>query len=55
MGLTFPVGKSSSAWGYRRDSGELSVQVVADKVTEGLEIGVAGVLGELLIVIPEAG
>jgi len=34
---------------------ELTIQVVADKVKEGLEIGVAGVLGELLTGIVEAG
>ena len=34
---------------------ELSVQIVADEVKEGLEIGVAGVLGELSTGIVEAG
>jgi hypothetical protein len=34
---------------------KLVLQVVADKVEEGLEIGVAGVLGELLAGIVEAG
>jgi len=34
---------------------ELSVQIIADKVKEGLEIGVARVLGELLAGIVEAG
>jgi hypothetical protein len=30
---------------------ELNVQIVADEVKEGLEIGVAGVLGELCTVL----
>jgi hypothetical protein len=34
---------------------ELNVQIVADEVKEGLEIGVAGVLGELFTGIVEAG
>ena len=34
---------------------ELSIQVAADEVKEGLEIGVAGMLGELLAGIVEAG
>ena len=34
---------------------ELSVQIIADEVEEGLEIGVSGVLGELLTGIVEAG
>jgi hypothetical protein len=34
---------------------ELSVQIVADKVKEGLEIGVAGVLGDLFTGIVKAG
>ncbi len=34
---------------------ELSIQVVTDKVKEGLEIGAAGVFGELLTASVEAG
>jgi hypothetical protein len=34
---------------------ELNVQVIANEVKEGLEICVAGVLGELLAGIVEAG
>jgi len=34
---------------------ELSIQIIADEVEEGLEIGVSGVLGELLTGIIEAG
>jgi hypothetical protein len=34
---------------------ELSVQIIADEIEEGLEIGVTGVLGELLTGIIEAG
>jgi hypothetical protein len=34
---------------------ELRIEVVTDEVKEGLEIGVAGVLGKLLTGIVEAG
>jgi hypothetical protein len=34
---------------------ELSIQVVTDKVKDGLEIGLAGMLGGLLTGIVEAG
>ena len=34
---------------------ELSVQIIADEIEEGLEIGVSGVLGQLLTGIIEAG
>ena len=34
---------------------ELVIQVIADEIVEGLEIGVAGVLGELRAGIVEAG
>jgi hypothetical protein len=34
---------------------ELSFKIVADEIEEGLEIGVTGVLGELLTGIIEAG
>jgi len=34
---------------------ELSVQIIADEVKEGLEIGVAGVLGELLTLAVKTG
>jgi hypothetical protein len=34
---------------------ELSVQIVADEIKEGLEIGVASVLGELFTGTVEAG
>ena len=42
---------------HRRVTGvlELSVQIIADEIEEGLEIGVSGVLGELLTGIIEAG
>ena len=33
---------------------ELSIQIIADEVEEGLEIGVAGVLGELFTLAAEA-
>ena len=42
---------------HRRVTGvlELSVQIIADEIEEGLEIGVSSVLGDLLTGIIEAG